>query len=117
MTRGELWWIDLGIPYGSESGYRRPVLIIQNDFFNDSKINTTIVVPLTTNILYAEAPGNIFIKKDESKLSKDSVIVMSQIRVIDRKRLIEKIAKVNKAIIEEVENNILFILGIKMQQT
>jgi mRNA interferase MazF len=112
MMRGELWWVDLGMPYGSESGFRRPVLIIQNDFFNESKINTTIVVPLTTNILYADAPGNIFIYKDDSKLSKDSVIVISQIRVIDRKRLIERISKVNRTVIEEVENNILFILGI-----
>ena len=103
MTRGELWWIDLGMPYGSEPGYRRPVLIIQNDFFNKSKINTTIVVPLTTNILYAEAPGNIYISKNESKLSKDSVIVISQVRVIDQTRLIKKISKLNRAIIEEVE--------------
>ena len=112
MIRGELWWVDLGIPFGSESGYRRPVLIIQNDFFNNSKINTTIVIPLTTNMLYADAPGNIFINNDDSRLSKDSVIVISQIRVIDKKRFIEKISKLNKAIIEEVENNILFALGI-----
>ena len=112
MTRGELWWVDLGLPFGSESGYRRPVLIIQNDFFNNSKINTTIVIPLTTNILYAEAPGNIFLTKDESKLSKNSVLIVSQIRVIDRIRLIEKISKLNKKIIKEVENNILFTLGI-----
>jgi mRNA interferase MazF len=51
MTRGELWWAELGTPFGSEPGYRRPVLIIQNDFFNRSKINTTIVIPLTTNLL------------------------------------------------------------------
>ena len=112
MIRGELWWVNLGIPFGNEPGYRRPVLIIQNDFFNSSKINTTIAVPLTTNMLYADAPGNIIINKDESKLSKDSVIVISQIKVIDKKRFIEKISKLNKAIIEEVENNILFTLGI-----
>ena len=112
MTRGELWWVDLGIPYGSESGYRRPVLIIQNDFFNYSKINTTIVVPLTTNLVYADAPGNILINKDETKLSKDSVIVISQIRAIDRERLVEKISKIKREIIEEIENNILFTLGI-----
>ena len=112
MTRGELWWVDLGIPYGSESGYRRPVLIIQNDFFNSSKMNTTIVAPLTTNLIYADAPGNIFVNKDETKLSKDSVLVISQIRAIDRKRLVEKISKIKRTIIEEIESNILFILGI-----
>ena len=112
MIRGELWWVDLGLPYGSEPGYRRPVLIIQNDFFNNSKINTTVIVPLTTNILYAEAPGNVFIHKNESKLGRDSVIVISHIKVIDRNRLIEKISKVNKSIMDEVENNLMFILGI-----
>jgi len=112
MTRGELWWVDLGMPYGSEPGFKRPVLIIQNDFFNNSKINTTVIVPLTTNLLYAEAPGNIVIYKDESKLTNDSVIVLSQIKVIDKSRLIDKISKVNKAIINEVENNLMFVLGI-----
>jgi len=113
MIRGELWWADLGVPFGSEPGYKRPVLIIQSDFFNKSKINTTIVVPLTTNLLFADAPGNILITKSESKLEKDSVITISQIEVIDRQRLIEKITKIDKDIMEKVENNIMFILGIK----
>jgi mRNA interferase MazF len=112
MTRGELWWADFGIPFGSEPGYKRPVLIIQNDFFNNSKINTTIVIPLSTNLLLADAPGNILITKRESKLKKDSVITISQIEVIDKQRLIEKITKINMSIIEKVENNIMFILGI-----
>jgi mRNA interferase MazF len=112
MTRGELWWADLGIPFGSEPGYKRPVLIIQNDFFNRSKINTTIIVPLTTNLLWADAPGNVFLSKEESKLNKDSVISTSQIEVIDRQRLIEKITKIDISIIENIENNIMFVLGI-----
>ena len=112
MTRGELWWADFGIPFGSEPGYKRPVLIIQNDFFNRSKINTTIVIPLTTNLILADAPGNILITKNESKLKKDSVITISQIEVIDRQRLIEKITKIDRTIIEKIENNIMFVLGI-----
>ena len=112
MTRGELWWADFGIPFGSEPGYKRPVLIIQNDFFNNSKMNTTIVIPLTTNLILADAPGNILITKHQSKLKKDSVITISQIEVIDRRRLIEKITKVDRSIIEKIENNILFVLGI-----
>jgi len=113
MTRGELWWTDFGIPFGSEPGYKRPVLIIQNDFFNNSKINTAIVIPLTTNLILADAPGNILITRRESKLKKDSVITISQIEVIDRHRLIEKITKLEGTIIEKIENNILFILGIR----
>ena len=112
MTRGELWWADLGIPFGSEPGYKRPVLIIQNDFFNRSRINTTIIIPLTTNLLWADAPGNVFLSKEDSTLNKDSVISISQIEVIDRQRLIEKIIKIDGSIIENIESNILFVFGI-----
>jgi len=76
MTRGELWWADFGIPFGSEPGFKRPV------------------------------------SKRESKLKKDSVITISQIEVVDRHRLLEKISKLDRTIIDKVENNILFILGI-----
>ncbi|MDR0473155.1 MAG: type II toxin-antitoxin system PemK/MazF family toxin [Treponema sp.] len=84
MTRGEIWWIDYGIPYGSEPGYRRPVIILQNDFFNSSNINTTIVIPLSTNLLLADVPGNMLINKKDTKLGKDSVMLLSQIGVIDK---------------------------------
>jgi len=113
MTRGELWWADFGIPFGSEPGYKRPVIIIQNDFFNRSNINTTIVIPLTTNMILADAPGNIILTKKESKLKKDSVITISQIEVIDRQRLVEKITKMDKTILEKIEYSIMFVLGIK----
>jgi len=113
MIRGELWWVDFGMPFGSEPGYKRPVIIIQNDFFNNSKINTTIVIPLTTNLILAEAPGNILITKHQSKLKKDSVIITSQVEVIDRRRLIEKITKIDRTIIEKIEDNIIFLLGIR----
>jgi mRNA interferase MazF len=113
MTRGEIWWVDYGIPYGSESGYRRPVIIMQNDFFNNSKIKTTIVVPLSTNLLLADVPGNILINKRDSKLTKDSVILISQTGVIDKERLIEKVSKINNDIMDKIENGIIFILGIK----
>ena len=112
MTRGELWWADFGVPFGSEPGYKRPVIIIQNDFFNKSSINTVIVIPLTTNMILADAPGNIVLPKTESKLKKDSVITISQIEVIDRQRLIEKISKLDRIILEKIEDNILFVLGI-----
>ncbi|MDR0475354.1 MAG: type II toxin-antitoxin system PemK/MazF family toxin [Treponema sp.] len=114
MTRGEIWWIDYGIPYGSEPGYRRPGIILQNDFFNSSNINTTIVIPLSTNLLLANVPGNILINKKDTKLGKDSVLLLSQIGVMDKQRLIEKVSKINKGILEEIENNIAFILGIKL---
>jgi mRNA interferase MazF len=114
MIRGELWWADYGVPFGSEPGYKRPVIIFQNDFFNISKINTTIVIPLSTNILLADVPGNVFIDKKESKLLRDSVVLLSQIGVIDKQRLTEKITKMGKDIMDRIENNIGFILGLKI---
>jgi mRNA interferase MazF len=113
MTRGEIWWADFGIPFRSEPDFRRPVLVVQDDAYNRSKINTIVVVPLTTNLLLQNAPGNVFIDKGESGLSKDSVLVVSQLHAIDRNRLLEKESKVPKHILNEVENGIRLLLGIQ----
>jgi mRNA interferase MazF len=111
MTRGELWWADFGIPFGSEAGFRRPVLIIQDDSFNRSAIGTVIVIPLTTNLALVDAPGNVIIEKEESGLSKDSVLVVSQVSAIDKQRLLERIGAIETRTIHEVEYGISMILG------
>lgn len=111
MTRGELWWADFGLPFGSETGFRRPVLIIQDDSFNRSAIGTVIVIPLTTNLALGDAPGNVIMEKEESGLSKDSVLVVSQVSAIDKHRLIERIGAIEMRIIHEVEYGISMILG------
>ncbi|GHV23230.1 mRNA interferase [Spirochaetia bacterium] len=113
MIRGEIWWVQFGIPFGSEAGYKRPVLIVQDDSFNESRIRTIVVVPLTTNLRLAEAPGNVFLKKKESKLADDSVIIVTQLYALDRDRFTEKISKLNKDIMEKVENGMMLVLGIK----
>ncbi len=113
MIRGEIWWADLGIPFGSEPGFNRPVLVIQADAINQSKINTTIVIPFTTNLLLENPPGNVFVEKEESKLSKDSVLVVSQISVIDKTRLIKYESKISKNIMDELEDGIKLILDFK----
>ncbi len=113
MMRGEIWWADFGIPFGSEPGFRRPVVIVQDDTFNKSKINTIIVLPLTTNLRLENAPGNIFLEKKESTLPKDSIIIVSQLYAIDKQRLLEKIIKINNSIMREIENGIMLVLGIK----
>ncbi|MHC6202097.1 type II toxin-antitoxin system PemK/MazF family toxin [Breznakiellaceae bacterium SP9] len=105
MIRGEVWRAQFGIPFGSEAGYKRPVLIVQDDSFNESRIRTIIVLPLTTNLRLAEAPGNVFIKKAESKLSADSVIVVAGLYALDRDRFIERISRLNKYL--------MLVLGIK----
>jgi mRNA interferase MazF len=112
MTRGDIWWADFGIPFRSEPGFRRPVLILQNDAFTKSKLNTIIVIPFTTNLLLENAPGNILVDKEETKLSKDSVIVVSQIYAIDKRRLVERISTINRSILLEVEYGIELVLGI-----
>jgi mRNA interferase MazF len=86
---------------------------VQDDSFNESRIRTIVVVPLTTNLRLAEAPGNVFIKKTESKLTDDSAIVVAQLYALDKDRLIEKISKANKEIMEKVENGLMLVLGIK----
>jgi mRNA interferase MazF len=113
MTRGELWWADLGLPFGSEPGFRRPILVVQDDAFNKSKINTVIIIPLTTNLALAEAPGNVFAGQEETGLTKDSVLVVSQLSAIDKRRLIEFIGKIGKQTLEEAEEGIKLVLGMK----
>ena len=113
MIRGEIWWADYGIPFGSEPGFNRPVLIVQNDALNQSKIGTVIVVPFTTNLIYENAPGNVFVDKSDSKLSKDSVLVISQLSVIDKKRLIKYENKLPHFIMEDIEIGIKLILEIR----
>lgn len=113
MTRGEIWWADFGVPFGSEPGFRRPVLIIQDDEFNRSTINTVVIVPFSTNLALAEAPGNVFFKIGETGLSKDSVLVASQINAIDRRRVLEKISTIEKRSFGEVEDGIRIVLGMR----
>jgi mRNA interferase MazF len=113
MTRGEIWWAEFGMPYGSEAGYKRPVLIVQDDAFNESRIKTIIVLPLTTNVRLADAPGNILIGKKESKLKDDSVVIAVQFYALDRSRLKDKISKINKGTMEKVEVGMKLVLGIK----
>ncbi|MDA3948257.1 MAG: type II toxin-antitoxin system PemK/MazF family toxin [Spirochaeta sp.] len=113
MTRGELWWADFGIPFGSKPGFRRPVLVVQDDTYTQSRINTVVVAPLTTNLILEEAPGNVFLSKAESSLAKDSVIVVTQLSAIDKKRLVENIGKAPQETMEDVKTGITMVLGIE----
>jgi len=112
IHRGEIWWADLGIPQGSEPGYRRPVLVLQSDSFNESRIATIVCVALTTNIRLSVAPGNVLLPKDESELSKDSVVNISQIVTLDKDCLIEKVCLVRPSTMKEVEEGIRLILNL-----
>jgi mRNA interferase MazF len=111
MTNGELWWVDFGIPYGNEPGYTRPALIIQDDIFNQSRIGTIVVIPLTTNLRLLDAPGNFLLRKEESKLPDDSVLLVAQVYAIDRGKFLEKISKVSREIMDQVEVGVKLVLG------
>ncbi len=93
MKRGEIWWASLEEPRGSEPGYKRPVVIISSDAFNQSRIQTVIVAVVTSNLRLANAPGNISLSKKDSGLAKESVINISQILTIDKSFLTEKISR------------------------
>lgn len=110
MTRGDIYMLDFGIPYGSEPGMRRPVIIIQSDKENLNGLNTKIVIPLTSNTINADLKGNVFIPKEESKLSKDSVALVHQIVVVDKFRLEEKLSKVSKNILNQIESEIDYVI-------
>ena len=87
MQRGEIWWAELKAPIASEPGYRRPVLLIQSDAFNRSRIQTVIAVALSTNLRLAAAPGNVLLPAAETGLPKDSVANSSQIITVDKSLL------------------------------
>jgi mRNA interferase MazF len=112
MTRGEIWWADFGIPFGSEAGFRRPVLIVQDDAFNESRIRTIVVLPLTTNLRLSDAPGNVILKSKDSKLGSDSVVIAAQLYALDRQKFLEPVSKVNREIMERVENGMMLVLGV-----
>jgi mRNA interferase MazF len=112
MKRGEIWWASLPVPVGSGPGLRRPVLIIQSNPFNDSRIATVIVAVVTSNLSLADAPGNVRIAKSESGLSKPSVINVSQIITIDRSILTQRVRAVPSVIVHRVDEGIRLALGI-----
>ena len=112
MKRGELWWANLSEPSGSEPGYKRPVLIVQADTFNESKISTVIAVIITSNLRLAQAPGNVLLPEKQTKLKKDSVANVSQIVTIDKSFLSEKIGKLNLNLFQQVEIGLKLVLQI-----
>lgn len=110
MYRGEIWWANLPDPVGSEPGYRRPVLVIQDDVFNQSRINTVIVVIITSNTQLAEAPGNVLLPHQVSGLPKDSVVNVSQIFTIDKTFLGERVGSLPDRLQEEIDESLRMVL-------
>jgi len=112
IQRGEIWWADLPEPTGSEPGFRRPVLLIQSDDFNRSRIATAIVVVITSNLKLTGAPGNVFLPQKASGLPKDSVVNISQVLTVDKSFLTEKISDLPSYLLEQVEVGLRLVMGL-----
>ncbi len=107
-----MWWADLGEPGGSEPGFRRPVLIVQDDAFNRSRLRTVIAVVLTSNLRLVEAPGNVLIPSKAAGLSKDSVANVSQVITVDRDVLTEPVGRVRGQLLKDIDNGLRLALGL-----
>ena len=112
MHRGEIWWAALGRPEGSEPGYRRPVVILQIDDFNASPIQTVVVATLTSNTRLAKAPGNVLCRQRDTGLTKPSVVNVSQVATIDKRRLLERVGSLPTRLLAEVEDGLRLVLGL-----
>lgn len=111
ISQGDVWWADLPAPAGSGPGFRRPIVVVQGDALNASRIATVICVPLTSNLRWADAPGNVALSAQGTGLPKDSVANVSQIVAVDRSLLMERVGKLSRAKVNLVLNGIDLVLG------
>ncbi len=110
-SQGEVWWTDLGEPSGSGPGFRRPVVVVQGDGLNRSRIATVVCVPLTSNLKWAHAPGNVKLSSRATGLLKESVANVSQIIAVDRDLLAECVGKLPQAKLQLILAGIDTVLG------
>jgi mRNA interferase MazF len=112
VERGQIWWADLGEPAGSEPGFRRPVLVVQNDAFNRSRLRTVLAVVLTSNLRLVQAPGNVLIPAKPAGLPRDSVANVSQVITVDRDFLTEPAGRIRGRLLKDVENGLRLVLAL-----
>lgn len=111
ISRGEVWWADIPEPTGSGPGFRRPVVVVQSDALNRSRLGTVVCVPLTSNLRWEAAPGNVLLSARMTGLSRASVANVSQIVTLDKALLTERTAKLSRAKLESVLTGIDVVLG------
>lgn len=110
IRQGDVYWIDLDDPRGSEPGYRHPHVVVQNNLFNVSKIGAVVVCALTPNLKRGEAPGNVLLKKGEANLKKDSVVNITQLVTVDKTDLIEQIGTLSPARVRQIIDGIKLLI-------
>lgn len=112
VQRGEVWWADLDEPRGSEPGFRRPVLIVQADSFNRSRLRTVLVVSLSANLRLLDAPGNVLLPQKVTGLPKDSVGLVTQVFTLDKEYLVERLRKVSAPLVTQLERGLRLVLDL-----
>ena len=112
VERGQVWWAERGEPDGSEPGYTRPVLVVQSDAFNRSRVQTVIAVVLSSNARLVDAPGNVFLPATATGLPRDSVANVSQVITVAREFLTEPAGRVRGQLLKDVENGLRLVLGL-----
>ncbi len=108
IRQGDIFWVDLGDPAGSAPGYRHPYVVVQNNVFNESRLNTVVLCVVTSNLKRAGAPGNVLLSKGEGNLPKESVVNITQLITVDKSDLAEKIGSLSRDRTDEV------LAGIKL---
>ena len=116
IRRGDVWWASLPEPVGSEPGSRRPVLVVQADSFNRSRIQTVLAVVLTTHLGRAEAPGNVLLPREETGLPRDSVANVSQVVTADRRFLTERVATLPSPLLAAVDRGLRLVLDFERER-
>lgn len=111
ISQGEVWWADLQEPTGSGHGYRRPVIVVQCDALNQSRVSTVVCVPLTSNLKWQDAPGNVLLSEEATGLPKESVANVSLIVAVDKRQLTECVGKLTRRELDLVLEGIDVVLG------
>ena len=112
MQRGDVWWADTDDPRGSARGFRRPLLVVQSDAFNRSRIGTIVATVITSNLRLLDAPGNVLLRARSAGLSKDSVVNVSQIVTIDRTAFTERAGRLDADTMAAVARGMRLVLGL-----
>lgn len=112
VQRREIWWADLDEPRGSEPGFRRPILIVQADAFNRSRLRTVIGVVLTSNARLLDAPGNVLLPAADSGLPRDSVANVTQLVTLDEDFLAERAGRIAARVMARVEAGLKLVLDL-----
>ena len=111
IAQGDIWWADLGEPAGSAPGYRRPVIVVQSEAFNHSRIRTVVCVVLTSQLKWADAPGNVLLGARSTGLDRDSVANVSQMLSLDRDAFDERVGRVTERQLAQVLDGVCGIIG------